>query len=82
MSVERILEYSQLDPEKQPEIPRSLPKDWPREGKIEFRNIYYRYYADAEPVLHNLSFCIQSKEKIGIVGRTGAGEQLEMSVNN
>lgn len=36
--------------------------------------MFYRYFTDAEPVLRGLTFVVQSKEKIGIVGRTGAGK--------
>lgn len=74
MAVERILEYRDLEPEKQPDKPLEVPKDWPCQGKIEFRNVFYRYFEKADPVLHGLSFSIQPKEKIGIVGRTGAGK--------
>lgn len=74
MSVERILEYSKLEPEKQPEIASDVKKDWPQEGKIQFKQVVYRYAAELEPVLRGLSFSINPKEKIGIVGRTGAGK--------
>ena len=73
-SVERILEYSQLRPEKQPELPRKLPIDWPSEGKIEFKNVFYRYSVDSEPVLRSLSFSVKPNEKVSVVGRTGAGK--------
>lgn len=72
-AVERILEYRDLEPEPEPEKPEKVVMDWPANGRIEFRNIFYRYSADAEPVLRDLSFVIKPKEKIGIVGRTGAG---------
>lgn len=65
MSVERILEYNYLEAEKQPEIPKEMPLDWPKQGKIEFRNVFYRHFHAAEPVLRGLSFSVQSKEKIG-----------------
>lgn len=65
MSVERIVEYRELEPEKQPKHPRQLTVDWPASGKIEFRNLVYRYYAEGEPVLRDLSFKIEPKEKIG-----------------
>lgn len=72
-AVERILEYRNLEPETEPKEPNDVDKDWPTNGCIEFRNVFYRYSAGAEPVLHNLSFVIRPREKIGIVGRTGAG---------
>ncbi|XP_055606094.1 ATP-binding cassette sub-family C member 4-like [Uranotaenia lowii] len=74
MSVERLLEYRDLKPEKQPEQPRVLNKSWPEAGRLEFKNMSYRYYEGANLVLKNLNFEIHPKEKIGIVGRTGAGK--------
>lgn len=65
MAVERVLEYRDLEPEKQMKKPIAVSKDWPSKGSIEFRNVYYRYVADAEPVLCDLSLVIKSMEKIG-----------------
>lgn len=74
MSVERILEYSQLKPEKQPEITANVTAEWPKIGKLEFSNVFYRYAADCEPVLRGLSFSVKPREKVSVVGRTGAGK--------
>lgn len=74
VSVERILEYSNLESEKQPDTPTQISKSWPLAGRIEFRNVTYKYMYEAEPVLHRVSFIVRSMEKIGIVGRTGAGK--------
>lgn len=74
MSVERMLEYRDLEIEKQPKKPRELSKLWPEKGEIEFRNVIYKYFAEGEPVLRGLSFVVRPLEKIGIVGRTGAGK--------
>lgn len=46
----------------------------PTDGRIEFRNVYLRYDKQGQPVLRGLSFSIEPREKIGIVGRTGAGK--------
>lgn len=73
-SVERMLEYSQLKPEKQPEIISNVKNGWPSRGSIKFNKVVYRYSIESEPVLHGLTFSIEPKEKIGIVGRTGAGK--------
>ena len=48
--------------------------NWPEKGKIEFVNFSVKYRPDTEIVLKNISFEIQGKEKIGIVGRTGSGK--------
>lgn len=55
--------------------PEKKPKDdWPDEGRIEFKEVFLRYSPLDPPVLKNLNFTILPKEKIGIVGRTGAGK--------
>uniref|UniRef100_A0A8D8Y1X0 Probable multidrug resistance-associated protein lethal(2)03659 n=3 Tax=Cacopsylla melanoneura TaxID=428564 RepID=A0A8D8Y1X0_9HEMI len=75
-SVERVLEYANIEkepplesaPDKQP------PPRWPEHGKIEFNGMSLRYGPQEAPVLKNLTFTIQPMEKVGIVGRTGAGK--------
>jgi ATP-binding cassette subfamily C (CFTR/MRP) protein 1 len=47
---------------------------WPTVGKIEFRSVVLRYRTGLPAVLDNLSFIVRGREKIGIVGRTGAGK--------
>lgn len=47
--------------------------DWPQKGHFEFINYQTRYRPGLELVLRGLSLTIDSGEKIGIVGRTGAG---------
>lgn len=71
VSVERILEYKNLEKEKQPSEPRQLSDSWPTNGKIEFRNVIFRYFEEGDPVLREISFVVQPNEKVGIVGRTG-----------
>jgi ATP-binding cassette subfamily C (CFTR/MRP) protein 4 len=51
------------------------PTQIPVSGRIEFRNVVVRYKPDAPSVLKNLSFKIESGQKIGVVGRTGAGNK-------
>ncbi|KAJ2825766.1 ATP-binding cassette glutathione S-conjugate transporter ycf1 [Coemansia furcata] len=48
--------------------------NWPGQGAIEFNNYSMRYRSELDTVLSQLSFKINGKEKIGIVGRTGAGK--------
>ncbi|KAG7207731.1 hypothetical protein KM043_009345 [Ampulex compressa] len=80
-SVERILEYSKVDSEPALESkPDKKPKEeWPQEGKVEFKGVFMRYAPLEPPVLKNLNFAIQPREKIGIVGRTGAGKSSLIS---
>jgi len=74
-SIERIEEYSHVESEAPWNIPECKPPlDWPREGKVKFENYSTRYRPGLDLVLRNLHFSIADKEKIGVVGRTGAGK--------
>lgn len=79
MSVERMLEYTLLPEEKQPLVAKNPPKEWPQHGKIMFRKLGMRYALEEPLVLKELTVTIQPKEKIGIVGRTGAGKSSLIS---
>ncbi|KAK3899046.1 P-loop containing nucleoside triphosphate hydrolase protein [Staphylotrichum tortipilum] len=47
---------------------------WPSSGLVEYRAVSARYAAHLDPVLRDLSFQVQPLERVGIVGRTGAGK--------
>ena len=73
--VERVKEYLDVDQEAPASVPENKPRgSWPSNGAIEFVDYSTRYRKDLDPVLNNLSFQIKGEEKIGIVGRTGAGK--------
>ncbi|KAF5273654.1 hypothetical protein FQR65_LT04654 [Abscondita terminalis] len=73
ISVERLLEYCAIKPEENTE--KLKPTDsWPENGKIQFMNVSLKYSESEQYVLKNLNFVIKSEEKVGIVGRTGAGK--------
>jgi ATP-binding cassette subfamily C (CFTR/MRP) protein 4 len=73
-AVERVLEYTVLPSEPLETGSKKPDQDWPRTGEIVFENVSYSYDKDLPAVLKDLSFRINSGEKIGIVGRTGAGK--------
>jgi ABC-type multidrug transport system fused ATPase/permease subunit len=73
-AVERVLEYTDLKREPLNEGTRKPPPDWPSTGEIIFQNVSYSYDANLPTVLNDLKFKIYTGEKIGIVGRTGAGK--------
>ncbi|KAL0104953.1 hypothetical protein PUN28_016533 [Cardiocondyla obscurior] len=93
MAVERVLEYIQLPAEpnlkdrgayikkkdKILALPSNVPKNWPDQGCITFRNVYMRYADEDPPVLKSLNIIIFPGEKVGIVGRTGAGKSSLIS---
>ncbi|KAG6308064.1 hypothetical protein E4U45_002577 [Claviceps purpurea] len=75
VSVERVLEYARL-PSEAPEIiaERRPPVAWPARGEVDFQNYSTRYREGLDLVLKNINLDIKSREKIGVVGRTGAGK--------
>ncbi|KAF2637665.1 ATP-dependent bile acid permease-like protein [Massarina eburnea CBS 473.64] len=74
-SVERVKEYLDVDQEAKSVIPENRPpSNWPSKGSVEFIDYSTRYRPDFDPVLKNVSFKILSGEKVGVVGRTGAGK--------
>ena len=73
-SVERVLTYTNIEPEPGYNIKTLPPTNWPRDGHVSFRNVVLRYYPGGPQVLKNLSFEIEGKTKLGIVGRTGDGK--------
>ncbi|OQV17409.1 Multidrug resistance-associated protein 1 [Hypsibius exemplaris] len=75
VSVERIKEYTEVPQEADWIIPESRPeKSWPQRGEIKFDNYQTRYRPELELVLKGVVADIGAGEKIGIVGRTGAGK--------
>jgi ATP-binding cassette subfamily C (CFTR/MRP) protein 4 len=78
-STERVLEYANLTPEMD-EGRVSPPNSWSKKGKIIFQDVSLCYTPDTPPVLDGVSFEICSGERIGIVGRTGAGKSSLVSV--
>lgn len=74
-SVERVKEYLDVDQEAAPVVPENRPpSNWPSKGSVEFVDYSTRYRTDFDLVLKNVSFKILPGEKVGVVGRTGAGK--------
>lgn len=74
-SVERVKEYLDVDQEADAVIPDSRPPaNWPEKGAVDFTDYTTRYRPDLDSVLRDVSFRVQPGEKVGIVGRTGAGK--------
>ncbi|KAI5460520.1 multidrug resistance-associated protein 1 [Mariannaea sp. PMI_226] len=75
VSAERILEYTHLPSEAPDIIPNHRPAiSWPSEGSVAFVNYSTRYRPELSLVLRNLNLNFQAGEKLGVVGRTGAGK--------
>jgi len=74
-SVERIKEYLDVEQEAAAIVEKNRPpENWPANGSVEFINYTTSYRKELDPVLRNLTFKIKAQEKVGIVGRTGAGK--------
>ncbi|KAF9987959.1 hypothetical protein BGZ75_010223 [Mortierella antarctica] len=81
ISVERVQEYTKMNTEAPllttPDSPAQgalQEEQWPKRGRIAFVNYSTRYREGLDLVLKNMSFSVEAGEKIGIVGRTGAGK--------
>ncbi|KAF9237604.1 ABC transporter [Melanogaster broomeanus] len=80
-SVERVVHYAT---EVEQEAPHQLegkvaPASWPTNGQIVMKDVVMNYRPELPPVLKGLSMDIAPGEKIGIVGRTGAGKSSIMT---
>ncbi|KFH62096.1 hypothetical protein MVEG_11735 [Podila verticillata NRRL 6337] len=74
VSVERVQEYSEKPIEAPAVTGVPLPESWPQQGRVVFKNYSARYREGLDLVIKDASFEVQPAEKIGIVGRTGAGK--------
>uniref|UniRef100_A0A669DFE0 ATP-binding cassette, sub-family C (CFTR/MRP), member 2 n=1 Tax=Oreochromis niloticus TaxID=8128 RepID=A0A669DFE0_ORENI len=74
VAVERVNEYTQLKNEADWVTDTRPPQMWPEAGRVQFENFKVRYRPELDLVLHGITCDIDSTEKIGIVGRTGAGK--------
>ncbi|DAZ93644.1 TPA: hypothetical protein N0F65_009049 [Lagenidium giganteum] len=74
VSTERMLKYIKIEGETTPNA-ITPPPTWPANGCVQFENVVFRYGGATKPaVLKDVTFTVKAHEKIGIVGRTGAGK--------
>ena len=65
ISVERVIEYSNLEQETQPHDKTvSVPENWPQYGIITFEGFYYKHHLTMPHVLKRLNLCIRAQEKV------------------
>ncbi|XP_046653460.1 multidrug resistance-associated protein 1-like isoform X4 [Daphnia pulicaria] len=75
VAVERIKEYSEAVQEASWDHgKREPPNSWPDKGKVSFEKYEVRYREGLDLVIKGITCDIQGGEKVGIVGRTGAGK--------
>jgi ATP-binding cassette subfamily C (CFTR/MRP) protein 4 len=73
-SIERVNDYISIKPEPLNSGQIKPESEWPNRGLIKFENVKFTYDSTLPPVLKNLSITINPGEKVGVVGRTGAGK--------
>ncbi|KAK8136839.1 hypothetical protein PG984_004779 [Apiospora sp. TS-2023a] len=71
-AAERVVEYTELPTEDLGG--EDAPAAWPTEGRVEVNDLVVGYAEDLPPVLKGLSFSVNRNERVGVVGRTGAGK--------
>ncbi|XP_059740428.1 ATP-binding cassette sub-family C member 4 isoform X2 [Bos taurus] len=74
ISVERVIEYTDLVKEASWELEYRPPPSWPNKGMISLHKVYFRHTSDGPLVLWNMYPKFNPGQKVGIVGRTGAGK--------
>jgi ATP-binding cassette, subfamily C (CFTR/MRP), member 1 len=74
LAVEKARKMSELEEEHEPIEEVEVPASWPSKGEINFQDVVMAYLPGKPPVLKGISFSIRQGEKIGVVGRTGAGK--------
>lgn len=74
--MERLLYYAQeLEQEAAPIVENNRPAaNWPSQGAIEIKDLVVSYRPELPPVLKGITVTVKPGERIGIVGRTGAGK--------
>uniref|UniRef100_A0A671US85 Multidrug resistance-associated protein 4-like n=1 Tax=Sparus aurata TaxID=8175 RepID=A0A671US85_SPAAU len=78
-SVERVVEYTELESEAPWETQKRPPPDWPSKGLVTFDRVSFSYSDGGPLVLQSMKAMFRPKEKVGIVGRTGAGKSSLVS---
>eukprot|EP00794_Sanderia_malayensis_P005601 gene5601-6290_t len=73
-SVERVAEYCELEPEQDQGTSKALTRGWPKYGIITAEGASFAHDKSLPYVLKMMFFCIRASEKVGVVGRTGAGK--------
>ena len=73
-SVERVISYTNTQPEPGYDVAARPPDNWPECGSFEVKDLSLVYYDGGREVLRDINFSVRSKEKVGVVGRTGAGK--------
>ncbi|CAH3031170.1 unnamed protein product [Pocillopora meandrina] len=78
-SVERVMSYAKIGSEPGYSIETRPPQSWPDKGSLKIKQLSLAYYEGGPCVLKDITFNTYEREKIGVVGRTGAGKSSLVS---
>ncbi|XP_068754000.1 ATP-binding cassette sub-family C member 4-like [Montipora capricornis] len=78
-SVERVISYTKINSEPGYSAEDRPPESWPNEGSLTIKDLSLVYFEGGPRVLKDVNVTICSKEKVGVVGRTGAGKSSLVS---
>ena len=78
-SVERVMTYSKINSEPGYSTEDRAPPSWPSKGSLDLKDLSLTYFKGGPRVLSEISVPVSSKEKVGVVGRTGAGKSSLVS---
>ncbi|KAM3433869.1 hypothetical protein MY4824_005733 [Beauveria thailandica] len=71
-AIDRVLDIAEAPTERQGG--EDAAASWPASGRLEVKEVTVRYDADLPPVLRGITFSLAARERLGVVGRTGAGK--------
>lgn len=80
-SVERVLEYTELESEAPWETQKRPPPDWPSKGLVTFDRVSFSYSDKSPPVLHSLKAMFLPQEKVGLFAPSLIFRQLQNSAD-
>ena len=78
-SVERVFTYTEIEAEPGYSTDTRPSESWPDRGDLNVQDLSLVYFEGGPLVLKDINFRVKSKEKVGIVGRTGAGKSSLVS---
>lgn len=81
-SVERVIEYTELESEAPWQTPKRPPPDWPSKGLVTFDRVSFSYNDYSPPVLHSLKAMFLPQEKVGLSSCSVAYGRLRSSADN
>ncbi|KZS96509.1 P-loop containing nucleoside triphosphate hydrolase protein [Sistotremastrum niveocremeum HHB9708] len=73
-SIERVKHFLEIDHESESKASGTAPAYWPASGELHVEHLSAKYSEDGPEALKDVTFSLRSGERLGIVGRTGAGK--------